>query len=685
MSLNGFPAFSKLVHDRLRALLVDNEVFESNVPTELLWLEYLESFPAGTNPIYLTNTEHDCNCCRHFIKGIGTLVRLNGNGLDTIWDTAAVQAPEPYRTVALALQKAIKNGGIKGIYRRTAANPSYGTESNVAKDDRGIPKRDVLGNMIVWNHFWSDSLPAHVMVADGEDVGRHQARMATFKRSCLELSAEAVRTVGTLIETNSIYRGTEFGGLVSSFAARQNDYLSDPSDNLAALVALRHPAVAAFRTTVIGTLAGDLTAGTDLDEAVRIYEAKVAPSNYRRTSAVVTPQMVKAALKTISDLGIDGALTRRTAKISDVSIRDVIWADGVARQLMKPASNLESLLMSSVKKKPVSIPNGASTTISLDQFVQHVLPSATGVEMLVKPGHLNNLMVLTAPVEDDSPNIFSWNNRFAWHYAGGVTDSIKQRVKEAGGNVEGEVRVSLSWFNTDDLDLHMYSGGRHVYFRNRTDLGAELDVDMNAFSTTRTPVENIYWKKAQDGVFKFKVHNFRLRERCDTGFSIQVEGFGATETFTYDKMVEDDSTVSCFDLIVRNGSIELKDVNPALKPENRTRTRWGLTSGDFVRVQTVMNSPNYWEGSAVGNKHVFFVIPDVACDEEVRGLYNEFLGSKFSLHRKVFELIGEKTRCTPAAGHMAGLGFSSTVPNTVDLRVRKSDGSTVMYTVNTQE
>jgi hypothetical protein len=68
------------------------------------------------------------------------------------------------------------------------------------------------------------------------------------------------------------------------------------------------------------------------------------------------------------------------------------------------------------------------------------------------------------------------------------------------------LRVSLSWFNYDDLDLHVYEpAGRgvssfsdHINFGNKRGwTGGVLDVDMNAgHGHTRDAVENVVWMKS---------------------------------------------------------------------------------------------------------------------------------------------------------------------------------------------
>ena len=77
-------------------------------------------------------------------------------------------------------------------------------------------------------------------------------------------------------------------------------------------------------------------------------------------------------------------------------------------------------------------------------------------------------MSLVAPVIPDSKNMLKWGNNFSWAYNGEVTDSIKEKVKRAGGNVEGDIRCSLSWFNGDDLDAHCEQPNQpEIYFGNR--------------------------------------------------------------------------------------------------------------------------------------------------------------------------------------------------------------------------
>lgn len=129
-------------------------------------------------------------------------------------------------------------------------------------------------------------------------------------------------------------------------------------------------------------------------------------------------------------------------------------------------------------------------------------------------------------------------------------------------------------------------------------------------------------------------------------------------------------------LHVKNNVIERVEAgDPAITSTAVKQTKWDLTTESFVKVTTVTLSPNYWGDNKVGNRHLFFVIDGCKVDEELRGIYNEFLDSRLTEHRKVFEIIGDRTKCAPTEGALAGLGFSSTKKDVFVVRVRNGKGA----------
>ena len=377
--------------------------------------------------------------------------------------------------------------------------------------------------------------------------------------------------------------------------------------------------------------------------------------------------MVKKAMETIETLGLESALERRFAVIGDVSVNDVKWVDGTVKPLMK--GGIGDVLMQHAASTSHNAEGDEKRAeeIGLDDFVARVLPETTSLELLFKGEHVGNLMSLTAPIHPEPKQLFRWSNDFAWSYGGNVADSIKERVKKAGGKVEGAVlRVSLSWFNFDDLDLHIHEPagrgvrglGDHIFFRNKRGwTGGTLDVDMNAGSgTTREAVENVVWStKPPDGAYRVVVNNFAQRETSDPGFVIEVESGGKLSHYSYNKVVREQQDIDVATLHVKSGVVERVEVgDPAITAANISQEKWGLKTEQYVKVSAVTLSPNYWGDSAVGNKHTFFVIEGAKNDEPTRGFYNEFLHPRLEPHRKVFEVIGDKTKC--AAHRRAALG-----------------------------
>ena len=120
-------------------------------------------------------------------------------------------------------------------------------------------------------------------------------------------------------------------------------------DRVATVVGRFHPSVhaalfvrenlvdrnARFRNTAIGTLLVDRADGMDMEQAVKAFETKVAPMNSKRPTSVITQKLVEQAVQNLTDLGLGGAIYRRYAGLSDVSVNDVLFVDNDTRAKMK--------------------------------------------------------------------------------------------------------------------------------------------------------------------------------------------------------------------------------------------------------------------------------------------------------------------------------------------------------------
>ncbi len=678
MTVNGFPIFAKSVAESFQAIVGGPGAYVMSVDGDALYRCYLDAFPVGTNPIFRKRTEHECSCCRHFIRHAGNVVSVSDRGIvSTVWDDAASSAPYPYDVVASALRAIVLAADVSDLFRVGFNENSFGAATTRSLDEGG--------KALTWNHFYSGAIPRALQVGSPDQVrGDYRTTVGVFTRGLIELTPEAVETVLSLIEANGLYRGAEHRAAVVQFMEAQGAYRAGVGREQAIFVWTHATGPAArFRNTVIGSLVQDISEGIDVERAVASFEAKVAPTNYKRTTAVITPAMVKSAMRTIQELGLEPALERRFAVIGDISVNDVLWVDGSVRPVMK--GGIGDVLMKAVR--PTSPHTSNAEGIGLEEFIAQVLPTASGLEVLLKGENLGNLMSLTAPVHPEPARLFRWDNDFAWSYGGNVADSISERVKKAGGKVEGAVlRVSLSWFNLDDLDLHVCEpGGGRICFRSKRGAsGGTLDVDMNAGTgTTREAVENIVWSRnVPDGSYRVMVNNFSQRETSNVGFVVEVECAGRLSHFSFSGAVRNQHDVDVVTLHMKKGLIERAEVGDVgIATANVSQTKWGLTTEQYVPVDAVTLSPNYWGDNAVGNKHTFLVLRGCRNDEPTRGIYNEFLHPRLESHRKVFEVIGDRTKCQPIEGALSGLGFSSTKRTSFLVRVQQGKKQRV-YNVN---
>lgn len=648
----NFKDFSATVNATLVGMSSAPEFYKVECPD--IFDKYLSAYPAGTNPIFRERTEHDCQCCKQFIRNLGLLVTIKDNKVCTVWDNYD-NLPHPYNVVSQALSEIVSNSPIQSIFR--TKEPSFGIEKTLEHS-----------NNIIWNHFHGKTPRKAISSSSsiGETIGSYNATFQVFKRGLDEIRQEDLDEVISLIDSNSLYRGAEFRKSVVEFRSLQRKYLQaeDPkSKELFCWSNINSPACR-FRNSVIGTLLTDLAQGTDLEGAVRAFESKVAPTNYKRPTALITPKMIEQAVFKLKGLDLEDAINRRFAAIEDISVNDVIFVDNEV--VGKTKDGITDLLMGEVR--PVKVPKDP-TSIKIEDFIAM---RNKKIELILENRHLSNFVSLTAPAIPDSGILFKWGNSFAWSYDGDVTDSIKERVKKAGGNINAKLRCSLAWFNYDDLDIHCYAPGQgawekqnHIYYGNKCGV---LDVDMNAGGgTSREPVENLSWNSLKDGEYKICVHNFNQRETSDTGCKLEVEFEGVVHQFSYGKPISFKQEVHMLTLTVSGGKLTKIDTfNGVGKGVEISTEKWGVKTLQPVRVNMLMLSPNHWENSqGVGNKHWFFILDKCLNPEPTRGIYNEFLTNELEPHRKVFEVLGNKTKCKPSNNQLSGVGFSSTRSDTV--------------------
>lgn len=669
--MTNFQTFSKLVHAKFVEMSA-NELFVVGEDNRQFEQVYLNAFPEGTNPPYKTNTEHDCSCCKNFIRNIGNLATLQDGVMTSVWDIKG--APYPYDVVASKLSEYIKTLEVASIFR--TKERQYGAEeTKQLLEDKSVKR---------WNHFYGTVAARHFSETPDTAKGIINTNRQVFERGLKEITAESLVEIIGLIERGDLYRGAEHLKAVKAFQALQKKFNGQGN------FTWEHAqsSAATFRNTVIGTLAQDLSEGKDLEGAVKSFEAKVAPTNYKRTTALITPAMVKMAQAKLKELDLEGAVERRFARISDITPNNVLWVDGKAKRKMK-GSAMDNLLTETLAKREVT----GTVEISIADFMATVLPTAVEMQVKLKNAHKANFVALTAPVNENTGKLFKWGNDFAWSYVGNIADSeLRKQVSARGGRVDGVFRFSHSWNydkrNASLMDLHVfmptpklthedgchdkYPTSRRVGWNHRGDSlsGGVQDVDYVAEAPVGyVPVENITFpdlSKMPEGEYVCKVHNWNLRNPTQGGFKAEIEFAGSIYEYEHEKPLKQKEWVTVAVVTLKAGVFSIEHKLPMA---TASTTLWGVPTEQLVKVDTVMYSPNFWDEQEVGNKHWFFMLEGCKSPDPVRGMYNEFLRGELEAHRKTFEVLGERTKCEVVDEQLCGVGFSSTQRNSIEVVV----------------
>jgi hypothetical protein len=652
-----FIPFRDTVTKQIKALLKGGIAFRVDVNKEELWEAYLRAFPEEDQQY------NNCNTCKNFIRNFGCVGIIKNDKFVSVLD---VKVSPKYQPSVDAMMAIINKRSVSGIYMTPEA--TYGQRDNISSAQSSNPG-------IQWHHFYVD-VPAHLRtVLMGQTIQGQIAKYSTaydlLKRACKELTPHSVELTLDLMDQNAIPRGDQYRKMVESFQSVQKDYSKAKDKNIYLWKCLSKSLFASgIRNSYIGTFLIDVSEGKDELQSLNALQAKEA--GFMMSKFVVTPKQVEAFKKAIKEAGLEESMYRRHANANDIPANKTLYMHRSDHVIKDMFSDLATSQKINAKKL-------GAQEMTFDQFTK-ILPMISDIEMLVGNNHMTNFTSVTAPMYN-SPNILSWNNQLAWTYSNdNASSKIKQAVKAQGGDVDGVIRISLAWSNSDDLDLHVREpNGNHIYYPNTGMIHSSsgmLDVDMNvgtggSGNSSTNPVENVTYQnvdKIPQGTFEISVRNYTQRTHTNGGFTIEVEYDGEMHTFSFPTSPRNGQmkNIVTFNWSKANG-LTIKGGTP----QTQSKKKWGVHTNQFYRVDTIMNSPNHWDDT-VGNKHVMFINKDFVNDENPRGFFNEQLKPEILKHHKNgFQVLGSKMRVAPTDDQISGLGFPTTQRNHIILKYRK--------------
>lgn len=689
-----FVDFRDLLNKHIDEMFKNSDhLFTVDVDKDTMWETYLNAFPKGTNPIYRKRTIHDCSCCRHFIKSFGNVVMVKNHKVTSIWDFECNDDDDTYDLVRQAMCALIHSKKISNVY--------ISTESHISAKVTFEQGRD--GGVIDYKHFYTE-VPRNFMAvnnfAKNENLNNFRTGKEVLLRALNEISMDSVDTVLDLIDSNTLYKGPEYKKMVQEFKNLKVKFVTINSPMSQDIFAWEMSTkvgnvVSRIRNHAIGTLLVDVSNGVDIEEAVKKYETITAPSNYKRSKPIFTKKMLEDARKTIEDLGYSESLPRRFATLQDITVNDILFVNRNDAKKMKDGDSIFDQLskMASSPKEAKPQKFDGVEEISADAFVSDILPTAEEVQVYLENKHSGNFMSLIAPKNESSKSMFKWGNNFSWAYSGNVTDSMKERVKEFGGRVDGDLRFSIQW-NEDghdncDLDAHcverfgMY-GAYEIYFGSAraprfSPTRGQLDVDI-IHPNGNVAVENITWatrKTMKPGIYKFFVHVYS--GRAAKGFRAEIEFDGNIYSFNCDRPISCGQKIYVADVeYCQDGTFK---IHPSLPLGSSSKDIWNLKTNEFVPVSTICYSPNHWSTAEhqTGHKHLFFMLKDCKSDETPSGMFNEYLVDELYSHRRVMEALSNEMRVAESDDQLSGLGFA--LDKRADIVVKVSGTETRVFRV----
>lgn len=708
--------FSKQINETFQAMQETGRLYKADISGEELWDIYLNSFSSETNPVFRdpSSSMKNCKHCNNFIRRYGNIVTIDSDyRVRSIFDpTGDTPFENEYRKVASNLGKAVRGAGIKDIFVETLSELTelpyeklkrgqekfkLGFESNV-KCYNEVEANAYGGNIVkkdelrTFHHFHL-TLDTKFVDKTGKSLATilndSRSSQESFYKGMEEIPLDTLKLVRDLVHQGSIMNAESQLPKLKELIAKKVEYDKIDSEKKSnwCWVESRDFIYSNFRGELLGVLCQDIVKGKDLELCCKLWNQRVDPANWMNATAPFTENQKKKTMKVVEEGGYTKSFERRLTTIDDIRASEILHINADGGTETKNVSMFDKVVVTKAHKSSMNFDKVEE--VSIDTFMNKILPESTKLEVYLKNSLENNMMTLTTAVDPESKPIFKYGNNYSRTYKGNLSgkSEIKEAVKSKGGNVEGVLRASISWSelgNGDDSDLDIHCiepNGNQIYFgemRSRI-TGGHLDIDIRQPSRQRSPedkvvVENIYYpnlSKMIPGVYKFYCDQFANRR--SKGFVGEVEFNGNIYNYVYDRAVNG-KILMCEVTLSKSGELSIEHKLPVTESETTPKVIYGLESNNFHKVELVCLSPNHWNGQELGNKQYLFLLENCKTDEDVKGFHVEDLVPELYPERRVLDALGNANMIPFVEGQpqLSGLGFNATVRNEVVIKVTGS-------------
>lgn len=432
-----------------RVSKVQGPLFETNATG--LWESYLTAIPEEHRQ------HHNCRCCRNFIERYGNLVTINLDGTTepVLWST---DTDGLFADSVNAVRKKVSRAKVTGVFIN--GDKTWGTPSNISSPSSKYEGR-------TWTHL--HGLPASVFKSPLKTAGQASAEKLQdyimLQRGLSEIPMEAVVQAVRVLEADAVDRSEKTLG-VAKWLLELHQSIENrrgPSkDNLVWLAVAKAPAGwCHVRSSMISTLLDDVVAGLPFEAIQKRWNQKMHPLQYQRPTAPPKDGNIEQANKIVEKLGSEGALSRRFARLEEVT---ALWKP-TEPQPSESKANGGAFDHLKAKRKQVKEVELPAMQMNWEKFRDSVLPSATKVYVDLPHGGAPYYGLVTA-ANPDSPPMLQWDgleglprNPVSWYFWHGLSTSGQWGLR-SGWNLVSAICLKPCHWQSDKFKHH----GDGVFF-----------------------------------------------------------------------------------------------------------------------------------------------------------------------------------------------------------------------------